>query len=364
MRPTISWLGAVLALTMNLGPADAHPDARGQTIHSIRVLHGLKQPVAFTFTPNGRIFYLEKTTGEIHLADPANDANHRFFTVSHVNGSGERGMLGVALHPHYPSKPFVYVYATRSVHGHLRNQILRIRSSGGHGTGMKVIFSAPASASPYHNGGRIMFGLDGDLYAFVGDAHDSSNAQDTSRNDRGKMLRMTPTGRRPATNPFRNLIWSYGNRNSFGFDFDPQTNDLWETENGPECNDELNLITKGDNFGWGPHETCSGSAPDNTNQDGPNVHLPRYWYTNTLGITGMAFCQACNLNPASEGTFFFGDVNNGKLYRADLNPARDDLSGDPSVILTHSGSILSLETAPNGTIYFSDFGAIYKLVFS
>ena len=77
----------------------------------------------------------------------------------------------------------------------------------------------------------------------------------------------------------------------------------------------------------------------------------------------MAFCQACSLNPASEGTFFFGDINNGRLYRADLNPARDGVAGDPSVILTHSGGIASLETAPNGTIYFSDFGAIYKLVF-
>ena len=44
--------------------------------------------------------------------------------------------------------------------------------------------------------------------------------------------------------------------------------------------------------------------------------------------------------------------------------SRDDIAGDPSVILTHSGGILSLETSPNGTIYFSDFGAIYKLVFS
>src|SRR5438093_2076041 len=254
MRPTIAWLAAVLSLTMNLGPASEPPDARGQTIHPVRVLHRLKQPVAFTFTPNGRIFYLEKTTGEIHLADPATDANHRFFTVSHVNGSGERGMLGVAVHPNYPATPFVYVYATRSVHGHLRNQIVRIRASGGHGTAMKVIFSAPASANPYHNGGRILFGPDGLLYAFVGDAHDSSNAQDTSRNNRGKMLRMTPAGGRPATNPFHNLIWSYGNRNSFGFDFDPQTDSLWETENGPQCNDELNVITKGDNFGWGPHE--------------------------------------------------------------------------------------------------------------
>lgn len=364
MRARIVPLVAVLALSTAIAQLPVHAAVRGQTIHTNRVLSGLKQPVAFTFTPNGRIFYVEKTTGEVHLANPVTNQDHRFFTISHVNGDGERGLLGVALHPNYPATPFVYVYATRNVNSHLRNQIVRIRDGGGHGTVMKVIFSAPASSSPYHNGGRILFGPDGLLYAFVGDGHDSTNSQDTSHNDRGKMLRMTPTGGVPNTNPFNNLIWSYGNRNSFGFDFDPQTGSLWETENGPECNDELNLITKGDNFGWGPSENCSGSSPDDTNQDGPNIHLPKYWYVNTLGITGMAFCSSCNLNPASEGTFFFGDVNTGRLYRADLNPARDAIAGDPSVILTHSGGVLSLETGPSGSIYFSDFGAIYRLVFS
>ena len=56
--------------------------------------------------------------------------------------------------------------------------------------------------------------------------------------------------------------WSYGLRNSFGFTFDPETRNLWETENGPECNDELNRIVKGGNYAWGPNETCSGAAPD------------------------------------------------------------------------------------------------------
>ena len=64
------------------------------------------------------------------------------------------------------------------------------------------------------------------------------------------------------------------------------------------------------------------------------MQLPAYFYPTTLGITAGAFCDGCHLNGASEGTFFFGDVNNGRLYRATLNGARDGIVGDPAQILS------------------------------
>ena len=78
---------------------------------------------------------------------------------------------------------------------------------------------------------------------------------------------MTPGGKIPADNPFPDsYAYSYGNRNSFGLAFDPETGDLWETENGPECNDELNRILPGRNYGWGPSETCAGDEPQRHEQ--------------------------------------------------------------------------------------------------
>ena len=174
--------------SVHAGNATTH--AGTATIHPHRIAGNLDQPVAFTFTPNGRIFYVEKASGEIRLLNPATDHKPLFFDVSHVLSDGERGMLGIALHPNYPQRPFVYVYATRNVNGHARNQILKLTNVHGNGRHMKVIWSAPA-ANGYHNGGRILFGPDGMLYAFMGDGHDSSNAQDLTNNDRGKLLRMT-----------------------------------------------------------------------------------------------------------------------------------------------------------------------------
>jgi glucose/arabinose dehydrogenase len=357
---------AALALVVATLAGPGAQVARAGTITAHRVKGGLHAPVAFTFAPNGRIFFVEKVTGRIRILNPATDRTPLFSAVPHVVGDNERGLLGIALNPTFPQKPFVYVYATRNVSGHLRNQILRLTDVRRKGHHLRVLWSAPASANPYHNGGRILFGPDGMLYAMVGEGHDPSNSQDLSHNDRGKILRMTPSGGVPSDNPFANKrIYSYGHRNSFGFTFDPATGLLWETENGPACNDEINLVVAGDNYGWGPNENCNGPAPGDTNQDGSNPVLPNLFFRTTIGITGDAYCSSCHLNAQSEGGLFWGSVNNGTISRVDLNHARDDtLNSTVTTVYTNpGGGTLSLEVGPSGSIYFSDFTSIYRLAF-
>ena len=117
-----------------------------------------------------------------------------------VNGDGERGALGVALNPGWPHPHVVYVYVTRSTVERPAEPDREVTRANGHAR-MRVLISQPASSSPYHNGGRILFGPDGKLYAIVGDGHDSANAQDLVRNLRGKILRMTRTAAVPSDNP-------------------------------------------------------------------------------------------------------------------------------------------------------------------
>ena len=254
---------------------------------------------------------------------------------------------------------------TRTTNGVLRNQILRIHGVGGHGVRAHVIFQTSAVTTLYHNGGRILFGPGGSLYAMVGDGHTDANAQDLSANPRGKILRMNPDGTIPASNPIPGSpIWSFGHRNSYGFTFDPLTRHLWETENGPSCNDEINLDARGGNFGWGASENCGGSSPGDTNNSGPAPRLmPKWWTTNTIGITGDAFCHGCGLGSQYEGDLFFGEVNAGRLHLLRVNASRTGFIGGAQTVLTApNGAILSMERAPRGGIYFSDFGGIYKLV--
>jgi glucose/arabinose dehydrogenase len=343
-------------------------NAGSTAIVAKKIVGGLNQPVGFTFSPSGKIFYVEKPTGDVRIYNPSAHTNHLFLHLRGVNADGERGTLGVALDPGFPNRPYVYVYATRVHSGRLQNQIIRLTDTSGKGSHPKIIFSTPASVNPYHNGGRILFGPDGMLFAIVGEGHNSKNSQNLS-NPRGKILRMKPSGRPPTSNPFpHSLIWSFGIRNSFGFTFDPKTAKLWETENGPECNDEINLIVKGANFGWGPKENCGGTSPGDTNNSGPKPRLqPELWFVKTIAITGDAFCDGCHLGSAAEGDLFFGDVANGTapdgvIREVNLNSNRTGFSGSPVIVLSSpGGSVISMEVGPRGYIYFSDFGAIYKL---
>lgn len=354
MRRTLTFAGCfVVIAALAVAPARADVGAR-------EIAGGLQQPVAFTFGPDRQLWYVEKDSGEIRVIDLATGDDRLFETVGGVNGEGERGMLGIALHPRYPGRPFVYVYATRSVSGSLRNQILRYQDRNGSGANIRTIFSSPASSSPYHNGGRILFGRDGMLYAIVGEGHAAANSQNLDT-ELGKILRMTPAGGVPRSNPFNNRIWAFGIRNSFGFAFDPATHDLWQTENGPACNDEVNLIVRRGNYGWGSSATCTGSSPANTNQDGPNPILPASFYANAIGITGIAFCDGCGLGGRSDGAAFHGAVNDGRVTRLILNRRRDDVDRQ-TIVYNHPQGTLSFEIGPRGRIYFSDFNGIYRLV--
>src|SRR5712691_4858747 len=253
MKRLIALFAALpLALLLGAAPSNAHAPA---AIGAVPVVTGLDWPAGFTFAPDGRIFYGERYTGEVRIYDPSNGSNTLFFTIPNISTQGEQGLLGIAVDPTFQStRPYVYAYATRVTSNGLRNQIIRIKYVGGTGTTFKVIFSSDTVAGQYHDGGRIKFGPDGYLYAVVGEGHDSSNSQNLG-NYAGKILRMTGAGKAPPDNPSPpSLIWSFGHRNSFGFAFDPQTGNLWETENGPECNDEINLIKKAGNFAWGPAE--------------------------------------------------------------------------------------------------------------
>jgi glucose/arabinose dehydrogenase len=324
---------------------------------AVRVATGLASPVGFTFTPGGRLVYLERSTGWLRFRNLQTDVDVRVHRIGNVNSDGERGALGVALHPAWPAKPFVYVFVTRNTASGLRNRVLRIRVENDDGVAVRKILSVAAGPASNHNGGRILFGPDGKLYVVIGDNARPANSQDRTANLRGKILRLNPDGSTPAGNPFGNLIWAYGIRNSFGFAFDPQGGRLWESENGPACNDEVNRIVKGGNHGWGPKQACP-----NTNNSGPTPRiLPRHTFVSTVGVTGLAFCDACSLGAGFNGDLVVGAVNDGRIRRFDLNAVRKGFDAGPVLVLDRPGPVLSLEVAPDGRIYFSDFDSIYRL---
>jgi glucose/arabinose dehydrogenase len=208
-----------------------------------------------------------------------------------------------------------------------------------------------------------MFGPDGKLYVVIGDNNYPARAQNLA-SMAGKMLRLNADGTVPADNPRAGSpIIAYGIRNSFGFTFDPQNGRLWETENGPDCNDEINLMARLrlENFGWGPSATCSSppAAPRNTNQNGANPVAPKMYFATPPALTGAAFCNVCGLS--SGGRLFFGEFNTGTIHRATLTSARAGIASQ-ALFYDHPAPVLSVETPlDGGPIYFSTQWNIFRL---
>lgn len=312
-------------------------------------------PTAFAFTPNGKqLFYAERFTGHIRRYHLEKKTDRRWGKVGGIATSGEQGLLGLALDPRWPGGSkhrWVYLYLTKA--DPLTNRIVRKRKKADGTFATRRLASIPAGV--IHNGGQIAFGPDGMLYAVTGDAGVPSRAQDTA-SSAGKVLRLRKNGGRPDSNPIPDsTAYSYGHRNSFGLAFDPQTGGLWQTENGPECDDEANRIEAGGNYGWG-----AGSSCPNTSTSGPGPIPPSWTWNPTIAPTGAAFCDGCKLGAANRGALLVGAWNDGAIRRLQLSDDRHDVTGE-TVILTSGSGILAMAAGPGGRVYFSDPNGIHRL---
>ena len=350
----LSLTGALAALALLTAPGSALAAKATPLSPS-----ALAFPAAFTVTPAGDgILYGERSTGRIRSLNPTTGTSTPFFTVPNVATAGDQGLLGLALHPSYPLDGRVWAFVTRDVSGTAKNQLVRISADG---SGFTVLRNFPTGE--LRDGGRIMFGPDGKLYVVVGDNESPGLSQNLAVLA-GKVMRLNADGTVPSDNPRAGSpVIGYGFRNSFGFTFDPQNGRLWATDNGPECNDEVNLVPRFtlNNFGWGPSQACSSPppAPRNTNRDGPAPVLPKLYFAKPPALTGAAFCDQCGLS--SSGRLFFGDFNNGVIHRASLTSDRMDIASQ-APFYDHPGSVLSLETpVDGGPIYFSTRTNIFRL---
>ncbi|UJA20358.1 PQQ-dependent sugar dehydrogenase [Thermoleophilia bacterium SCSIO 60948] len=227
------------------------------------VTRNLDIPWGLDFLPNGTALVTQRSRATISKVARKGGKARRVMRVPGVDqNAGEGGLLGLAVSPNYRKNGFVYAYLTTTSD----NRIVRFKL-GRPGT-IKVIAKGMRRSS-IHNGGRIAFGPDGKLYAGVGDAAEPSLAQQkNSRN--GKILRFNPDGSTPKTNPFgkRSKVWSYGHRNVQGFAWDRKGR-MWASELGQNTFDEVNLIRRGNNYGWPVREGKGGT--DNGRFTNPKV---------------------------------------------------------------------------------------------
>lgn len=205
------------------------------------VATNLQIPWEIEFLPNGDIIFTERP-GRVQIL---NQRTHRIENVAHI---GEGGLLGMTLHPNFKTNNFIYFYYTYREGERILNKVERFKLAGNVLQQDKVIIdNLPGSIN--HDGGRIKFGPDGNLYITTGDAGIAQLAQDR-QSLAGKILRLNDDGTIPPDNPFPNsTVYSYGHRNPQGLAWD-SAGQLWATEHGSSARDEINKIIAGNNYGW------------------------------------------------------------------------------------------------------------------
>jgi glucose/arabinose dehydrogenase len=307
------------------GEQGATGDARAATA-ARTIVTGLHVPWGIAFLPDRSALIAERTTGRIYEVGPAGGRKRLVMRVPGVAAEGEGGLLGLAVSPSYASDRLVYAYLTSAAD----NRIVRFRLGGS----VQPILTG-LQKGPIHDGGRIAFGPDGMLYAGVGDAGNTANAQDlASRN--GKILRIRPDGSIPADNPFRGSpVWSYGHRNVQGLAWD-RSGRLWATEFGQNRFDEVNLIRKGRNYGW-PLVEGRGST------DGGRFVNPEVtWRTSAASPSGAAIVGS---------TLYVGALAGQRLWRV---PLRGSGVGRPTSLLEgRFGRLRTVVRAPDGSLWIS-----------
>jgi uncharacterized repeat protein (TIGR03806 family) len=290
-----------------------------------QVARGLTGATAMEVAPDGRIFVCEQT-GTLRVVKHDSLLPRPFATLT-VDSSWERGLLGVALDPHFGQNQYIYLnYIAPSPYPHHR--ISRFTADGDVARpGSEVILFEGDNQNQLgggvkngHQGGAIHFGADGKLYVAIGDQTAGAPAQDL-KTLQGKLLRLNPDGSIPADNPFVHntggkyrAIWALGLRNPFCFAVQPGTGRLFINDVGG-ANEEINEGVAGANYGW--PTTDHGPTHD------PRFRGPLYWYPES-SITGGTFYNP----PRSQfpsvytGKYFFADFKAGWIKTLDPDDPR------------------------------------------
>ncbi|HEX6282909.1 MAG TPA: PQQ-dependent sugar dehydrogenase [Nitrososphaera sp.] len=382
--------------TFQVLPDPSPPSISDPNIRVEKVITGLESPTSMAFLDSDDIIILEKGNGRVRLVSNGILQPQPILQVPVVNNS-ERGLLGVAIANTTTSSTTktVFLYYTEPVGDQVKNRIYRYElNETGNMTGGQLILDLPGEPGPNHDGGKIGIGPDRMLYAVIGDLNKDGMLQNVREgpppDGSSVIIRIDYDG-----NGVGNLLsggaadlskyYAYGVRNSFGFDFDPLTGILWDTENGPAEYDEINIVLPGFNSGWnivmGPIGREGITPQDLVQFQGSHYADPVFSWFQSQGVTDLEIFNSSSLGERYTYNMFVGDYNNGNLYFFTINSNRtglnlggiaglEDLVADNNEELNavifgrgFAGGITDIETGPDGYLYILTLsGDLYRIV--
>lgn len=345
--------GILLILTLGTSGRPNAQEASSASAAPLRVetfVSGLDTPWDLAWGPDGAIWVTERP-GTISRVDAATGEITRVGHVDVVEVS-ESGLMGIAFHPDFASRPYVYVAHSYGSRRKIRNRLVRMRFDGTTlGEPQVLLDDIPGAGN--HNGSRLAIGPDGFLYMTTGDAGRGARAQDLS-SVAGKVLRLTLDGRPAPGNPFGTLVYSYGHRNAQGIVFHPETRVLYVAEHGPRDNDEVNRVEMGGNYGWpAVHGFCDGDTPGEEAFCRSNdVVGPVTAWTPTVGVSGADFYDA-DLIPGWQGSLLVTSLRGATLFRLTLSADGREVVEREALFRGEYGRLRDVLVGPRGEVYLA-----------
>jgi glucose/arabinose dehydrogenase len=387
------------------------PELNDEALRAEPVIEGeLLLPTSMAFVDNDTLLVTEKNNGNVISIINGTVKTEPVLSVE-VNNEGFKGLLGIttmekpSLLSSSGDMEFVFLYFTE-LYGEdqTRNRVYRYEWDRENEVlvNRTMILDIPAELESVHNGGKVETDRNGNLYAVIGDLSREGQLQNVRQgpaaDNTSVIFRITQNGSGATDNPFvknsdqrMQKYYAYGIRNSFGLAIDPISGLLWDTENGPDSYDEMNIVHPGFNSGWnrimGPISHSSIEQADLQQDlmifDSSKYADPIFSWKDPVGLTDLEFLNSTALGPEYAYNLFVGDINNGNLYYFELNDSRtgikpdDDNLGDltdqvaddqqelSEIVFGNGfeGGITDIETGPDGFLYILTFnGNIYRIL--
>ena len=343
----------------------------------VKVTGSLSSPLGVTNAGDGsgRLFVVQQG-GRVRIAKGGKITGTFLDITSKVTSGGERGLLGLAFHPDFATNGLLFVYYTRPggdvVIARMQANTARTFASA---STLDPILVISHSLHSNHNGGSLVFGPDGYLYAGVGDGGGAGDPQENGQDLNvllGKILRINPTLGAgdatyaiPADNPFvgqagLDEIWDYGVRNPWRITFDRTSGDLYIADVGQGSREEVDLEDVadpgGNNYGWDVMEGTLCYEPSSGCSTAGKV-LPVAQYSHTYGcsITGGYVYRGSHKD--LQGLYVFGDFCSGRIWTMNASGTGETIRRDTSL------SISSFGESEAGELYLTDLnGSLYRVI--
>lgn len=376
-------------------PTDATPEATGtpspqpRTPPAVTVrpafpsLARFERPIAMVEVPGEGVVLLATQGGEVFVFEKSAEVTTVEVALdwrSRTRREGnEEGLLGLALDPEFSSRRFVYLYYTAA--GGARRSVVARFEVRGSGSGLRI---EPASEQillevpqPYsnHNGGALAFGPDGLLYIALGDGGGQGDPQGNGQDLGtllGSILRLDVRSfpyRVPLDNPFvgrpgvRGEIWAYGFRNPWRFSFDRRTGALWAGDVGQNSWEEVNVVTKGGNYGWNVMEGRACFRPLQGCETDGLVEPVAVYPTGdrNCAVTGGYVYRGAEV-PMLEGFYLYADYCSGRIWALDADAALAGATVSADLVADTDLAIASFAEDADGELYVLAFdGHVYRL---